>query len=218
MSVVDDDAAACRAVAELVQTFGYQVRSYETPEEFLAEVNGDRPGCAVIDLRMPGMTGTELHQKLTEREIVLPVVVLTAYADTPSTVRSLRRGAVSVIDKPYREDELWRAIQEGIERSHELLRRQRHQQAIEQRLRQLGPQDRDVLSLMLAGTKNRSIAKKLGVSLRTVENRRRRVFDVMQADSVALLTRMIVEYEYGVVPMVNPSESWLSLPYERAAG
>ena len=71
--------------------------------------------------------------------------------------------------------------------------------------------------MMLAGTKNRSIAKRLGVSLRTVENRRRRIFDVMEADSVAQLTRMIVEYEYAVVPVTNPSEAWLSLPYERAA-
>lgn len=215
--VVDDDPAACRAVAELAQTFGYQVRSYQNPEDFLDSVSPDRPGCVVLDIRMPGMSGSDVHQRLVERGLALPVVVLTAYADTSMTVRSLRRGAISVIDKPYREDELWRSIQDAIEQSHEALKKQRHRQTIEQRLRQLGPQDREVLNLMLIGTKNRSIAKRLGVSLRTVENRRRRVFDVMQADSVAVLTRMIVEYEYGVVPSANPSEAWLKLPYERAA-
>ncbi|MAT71312.1 MAG: DNA-binding response regulator [Planctomycetaceae bacterium] len=215
--VVDDDPAACRAVAELAQTFGYQVRTFQSGEDFLANVSPERPGCVVLDVRMPGLNGSEVHQRLLERSLPVPVVVLTAYADTPSTVRSLRRGAVAVVEKPYREDELWRAVQEAIELSHDWLRRHRHQTTIESRLRQLGPQDREVLTMMLAGTKNRSIAKRLGVSLRTVENRRRRIFDVMEADSVAQLTRMIVEYEYAVVPVTNPSEAWLSLPYERAA-
>ena len=218
VSIVDDDPAACRAVAELVQTFGLQVKTYQAARDFLSDGKQDRPGCVGRDLRMPEVNGMELHQQIVERGLVSPVVILTGYADTPSTVRSLQQGAVSVIDKPYREDELWRAIQEAIDKSRKLLRRAKFQQTVESRLRQLGPQDREVLNLMLAGTKNRSIATKLNVSLRTVENRRRRVFDVMQADSVAKLTRLIVEYEYGVVPASSPSEAWLSLPYERVAG
>ena len=216
--VVDDDPQACRAVAELVHTFGHQVRMFESPKEFLENVDETRPGCVVLDMRLPEMDGMEVHQRLLKRGFSLPVIVLTAYADTSMTVRSLRNGAVTVLDKPYRDDELWSYVQEALQRSEEEFRRKNHLTSLETRLKRLAPQDRGVLQLMLQGTKNRSIAKRLDVSLRTVENRRRRVFDVMRADSVAQLTRMIVEYEHNLLPETNLQETWLTLPFEKMAG
>jgi len=216
--VVDDDPQACRAVAELVHTFGHHVRLFESPKEFLESVDESRPGCVVLDMRLPGLDGMEVHQRLLQRGISLPVIVLTAYANTSMTVRSLRNGAVTVLDKPFRDDELWSYVQEALQRSEEDFRRKKHLSSLEIRLKRLAPQDREVLQLMLQGTKNRLIAKRLEVSLRTVENRRRRIFEVMRADSVAQLTRMIVEYEHNLLPKTNLQETWLTLPFEKMAG
>ena len=215
--VVDDDPQACQAVSELIHSFGREVRSYQSAAAFLDNVVEDRPGCVLLDLRMPGMDGLELQRRLKERGISLPVIVITAYADTALTVESLRNGAMSVLEKPTRDEDLWNSVQEALVRSEKEFRRIRHQQSLETRLKRLSPQDRAVLRLMLEGEKNRTIAKRLGVSLRTVENRRRRVFDVMEADSVARLTRSVVEYEHNLLPMSNGHEQWLSLPFEREA-
>ncbi len=215
--VVDDDPQACRAVSELVHSFGHQVRMFESPVDFLESVDDTRPGCVVLDIRLPGIDGMEVHQRLLQRDVSLPVIVLTAYADTPMTVRSLRNGAVTVLDKPFRDDELWSNVQEALQRSEKEHHRRRHQTSLECRLKKLAPQDRAVLQLMLQGLKNRSIAKRLDVSLRTVENRRRRVFELMRADSVAQLTRMVVEYEHNLLPTTDSHDSWLSLPFERIA-
>ena len=109
--VVDDDPQACRAVAELVQSFGYHVRLFESSEDFLEYVDDSRPGCVILDLRISGVDGMEVHQRLLEPTITLPVVVLTGYAETTTTVRSPRNGAVTVLDKPFRDDELWSFVQ-----------------------------------------------------------------------------------------------------------
>ena len=215
--VVDDDPQACRAVAELVHTFGYQARLFESPTEFLNSVDKTRPGCVVIDIRLSGVDAVEFHQRLKQLGLALPVIALTTDAQTPLTVGSLRNGAVTVLDKPFRDDELWRSIQQGIQSSEQDHRRRQHLASLECRLKKLALQDRNVLQLMLEGLKNRSIAKRLDVSLRTVENRRRRVFQVMNADSVAQLTRMVVEYEYNLMPTTGKQESWLTLPYEKVA-
>ena len=215
--VVDDDAQACHAVAELIHSFGQEVRSYQSATAFLDNVVEDRPGCVLVDLRMPGMDGLELQRRLKERGMSLPVIVVTAHADTALTVESFRHGAITVLEKPTRDEDLWNAVQEALVRSEKEFLRVRHQQSLETRLKRLSPQDRAVLRLMLEGEKNRTIAKRLGVSLRTVENRRRRVFDVMEADSVARLTRSVVEYEHNLLPINNGHEQWLSLPFEREA-
>ena len=215
--VVDDDLQTCRAVAELVQTFGHQVRLFESPKDFLESVDPSLPGCVVLDLRLPGIDGLEVQQRLLQRGIALPVVILTGYADTSTTVRSLRNGAVTVLEKPFRDDELWSFVQEAMQRSEEECRRNRHLASLEMRFKRLAPQDRSVLKLMLSGMKNRSIAQQLDVSLRTVENRRRRVFEVMRADSVSQLTRMVIEYEYRLLPMSDLQDAWLSLPFEKMA-
>ncbi|MDC0935889.1 response regulator [Pirellulales bacterium] len=215
--VVNDDAQACQAVSQLIHSFGREVRSYQSPAEFLDCVVEDRPGCVLLDLRTPGMDGMELHRTLKERGISLQVIVVTASAETPQTVESLRNGAVAMLDKPARDEDLWNCVQEALSRSEKDHRRSQHQGLLEMRLKRLSPQDRAVLRLMLEGEKNRTIAKRLGVSLRTVENRRRRVFDVMEADSVAQLTRSVVEYEHNLLPINNSHEQWLSLPFEREA-
>jgi two-component system response regulator FixJ len=217
--VIDDDAQSGRAMAELVRTFGHQVRTFDNPHEFfnsLEQVDMDQVGCVISDLRMNGLDGLDVLHRLIERSAALPVIIVTAYADTAVTVRALRHGAVAVLDKPFRDDELWSFVQEALSKSDDEVRRNRRQRELHQRFTRLAPQDRQVLQLILEGSKNRTMAKRLDVSLRTVENRRRRVFDVMQADSVAELTRMVVEYENKLPPTSLSGQIWLSLPFERA--
>jgi two-component system response regulator FixJ len=218
--VIDDDAQSGRAVAELVRTFGHHVETFQNAREFLDSLDGihrNQVGCVITDLRMSGIDGMEVLQRLLDREVPLPVIIVTAYAETALTVRALRRGAVAVLDKPFRDDELWSFVQEALARSEEEIRRNRRQDELQERFRRLSPQDRQVLQLLLEGSKNRTMAKRLDVSLRTVENRRRRVFDVMQAESIAELTRMVVEYEYRLPTIAPAGQAWLSLPFERVA-
>ena len=163
MYVVDDDAQSCRAVSKLIHSFGREVRSFESPSEFLDSVLEDRPGCVLLDLRMPEIDGMELHRRLKSRGLSLPVIVVTAYAETTQKTESLRNGAVSVLDKPARDEDLWNCVQEALARSESEFRRKEHQSLLETRLKRLSPQDRAVLRLMLEGEKNRTIAKRLGV-------------------------------------------------------
>jgi two-component system response regulator FixJ len=217
---VDDDPQASRATAELVRSFGQQVKTFDTPQAFVEELEQippDQVGCVVLDLRMPGMDGLEVYQRIAEKNLAMPVILVTGYADTALTVRALRSGVLAVLDKPCRDNELWSFIQEALTKSEEERRRRGHRQSLEERFRKLSPQDRQVLQLILEGCKNRTMAKRLDVSLRTVENRRRRVFDVMQADSVAELTRQVLEYENGLLPTQAGNEGWVALPYDRVA-
>lgn len=218
--VIDDDAQSGRAVAELVRTFGHQVKTFQNPREFVEQLDGIDPqqvGCVITDLRMSGVDGMEVLQRILDREVALPVIIVTAYAETAVTVRALRRGAVAVLDKPFRDDELWSFVQEALARSEQEVARNLRQRELLERFTRLSPQDRQVLQLILAGCKNRTMAKRLDVSLRTIENRRRRVFDLMQADSVAELTRMVVEFEHRLPPTTPAGEGWLTLPFERVA-
>jgi two-component system, LuxR family, response regulator FixJ len=218
--VIDDDAQSGRAVAELVRTFGHNVQVFQNPREFLDSLDGidaAQVGCVITDLRMNGIDGLEVLHRLIDRDVALPVIIVTAYAETAVTVRALRRGAIAVLDKPFRDDELWSFVQEALAKSREEVARNSRQRELGERFTRLAPQDRQVLQLILEGCKNRTMAKRLDVSLRTIENRRRRVFDLMQAESVAELTRMVVEFEHKLPETASSGEAWIGLPFERSA-
>ncbi len=218
--VIDDDAQSGRAVAELVRTFGHHVQVFENPREFLDSldaIDAAQIGCVITDLRMNGIDGLEVLHRLIDRDVALPVIIVTAYAETAVTVRALRRGAIAVLDKPFRDDELWSFVQEALAKSREEVALNSRQRELGERFTRLAPQDRQVLQLILEGCKNRTMAKRLDVSLRTIENRRRRVFDLMQAESVAELTRMVVEFEHKLPATAPAGEAWIGLPFERSA-
>ena len=218
--VIDDDAQSGRAEAELVRTFGHQVQVFQGPGEFLDALDGidaEQVGCVITDLRMNGIDGMEVLHRIADRDVALPVIIVTAYAETAVTVRALRDGAVAVLDKPFRDDELWSFVQEALAKSRELVELNRRQREIGERFTRLSLPDRQVLQLILKGYKNRSMAQRLDVSLRTVENRRRRVFELMQAESVAELTRLVLEFEHRLPATAAGGEAWISLPFERIA-
>jgi two-component system, LuxR family, response regulator FixJ len=218
--IVDADVDASRAVQELARSFGLRAQMYNDAREFLNQLDDlerDQLGCVVAEFEPSAVDALAIQRQLSERGFALPTIMASTAVDTALTVRALRAGALAVLDKPYREHELWSFIEEALAKSEEQSRRTRRRRELENRFKRLSPQDRQVLQLILEGCKNRTMSTRLAVSLRTVENRRKRVFDVMQAESVSQLTRMVMEYEFNLTPTVPTSDSWLALPFEQVA-
>lgn len=190
--IVDDDEQVRKAVMALVEAMGVSSESYPSAEEFLRAYDGRRPACLVTDVRMLGMSGLELQERLLEKGLSMSVIVLTAFATTPTTVRAMRNGALTLMEKPCNDDELWDAVRRGLATDRENYDLEQQRGSLKLRLEELTPKEREVLDLMIAGDANKMIARKLDVSIRTVENHRQKVFQKMQADSLAELVRMAV--------------------------
>ncbi len=189
--VVDDDAAARESVCTLVRSHGAQAQGFASAQAFLLHYETSRRGCLVLDLRMPGMSGDELQERLVAEGIQIPVIVTTGHADVPTAVRVMRFGARTVLEKPYRHDELWREISGALAQAGQQQERLSDRVDIAGRLPQLTQEERRVLELIAAGELNKVIAKRLGVSLRTVERERARVFAKLEVRSVAELVRKV---------------------------
>jgi len=188
--IVDDDAQARKSVQTLTDSMGVKTKSFASAEEFLQHYDGHRPGCLVVDVRMIGMSGLELQEKLNEMNHSLSIVVLTAFATTPITVRAMRNGAVTLLEKPCDEDQLWDAIRAALAAD---LRNSTEQQRVDdarQRIAALTPKESEVLECMVAGDANKVAAGKLGISVRTVEIHRRHVFEKLRAKSLPELVRL----------------------------
>jgi FixJ family two-component response regulator len=197
--VVDDDEQARNSTRALVTHRGLNCELSTSAEEFLAAYQSGQPGCLVTELGLIGMDGLALIRQMHRRDIYLPAIVVTAFARTSITVEAMRIGAFAMFDKPYRDDELWNAIQMGLHEYRSRDSRYRRRLELLQRLSSLSPSQRMVLDRVVAGKANKVIAAELDVSLRTVENRRREVLTTMQADSVAELVRMVIEAELPTV-------------------
>jgi two-component system, LuxR family, response regulator FixJ len=193
--VVDDDVQALRAVTTLVEAMGLPTFGYNSAEEFLTAYDGRRPACLVTDVRMLGMSGLELQEELVRRAVNISVVVLTGFATTAGTVRAMRNGALTLLEKPCRDDELWEAIRNGLAADREAVAEEQAREETRRRYESLTPKEREVLALISAGDANKIVARKMNVSLRTVELHRQSVFTKMGADSLAELVRMVVSLE-----------------------
>lgn len=195
--IVDDDSDAKEAVAAIVTEMGVEAKTYASAEAFLEAYRGERPGCLVTDVRMLHMSGLELQEQLAAAGETLSVVVLTAYADTPITVRAIKQGAITLLEKPCRDNALWDAIRDGLDQDREAMNRQAQQKELKDRLASLTTGEREVLDLILEGEPNKAIAHKLDVSIRTVESRRQNIFKKMHAGSVAELVRRVIDANQG---------------------
>ena len=193
--VVDDDPAARDSVAALVTAKGLAVESFESAEAFLASYDRSQGGCLIADLRMDGMDGLQLQQRLIEKGIHLPVILISAYADVPTAVTAMNRGAITFLEKPCGDHELWTNISKAIERDA----RQRGDQAarddVTRRLETLTDPEREVLDCLRRGCLNKVIASKLDIGLRTVELRRANIMKKMEADSLAHLLKTVISSE-----------------------
>ena len=192
--LVDDDASIRHALGLLMETIAQPCETFASAQEFLDAVNNDRPGCLVSDIRMPGMSGLELQSKLAERGSSLPVIFITGHGDVPMAVEAMQKGAISFIQKPFRDQELLDCITTAMEQDRTQREASIALSEIETRLDSLTKREREVMELVVAGKPNKIVAYELGVSQRTVEIHRSRVMEKMGAGSLAELVRMNIAY------------------------
>lgn len=191
--IVDDDEGARDSLRALAKSMGVRAEVFSSAEEFLEHYNPRQPGCLVTDLRMLGMSGMELQEQLAADGISLPVIIITAHAETSLTVRAVKRGAVNVLEKPCRDYELFDAIRDALAQDANVRLQEAKQREFKERFSTLSADERRVLELMTEGAANKVIARRLDVSMRTVENRRQRIFVKTGAGSLAELIRLVVE-------------------------
>ena len=191
--VVDDDSGVRNAMRSLLKSVGLASQLHGSAQEFLESYDPMQPGCLVLDIRMPGMSGLELQQQLNLRGAVVPVIFMTGHGDIPMAVEAMQHGAFDFLQKPFRDQDLLDRIQRAIARDAELRVSLGEHARIKSYLETLTPREREVLDLMTQGKQNKAIAQDLGVSPRTVEIHRARVMEKMNAQSVAELVRMMLD-------------------------
>jgi FixJ family two-component response regulator len=190
--VVDDDDAVRNSLKLLLKSAGLQAEVFGSAPEFLSKYEQAQPGCLVLDVRMPGMSGLELQQELSLRGATIPVIFITGHGDIPMAVEAMQHGAFDFLQKPFRDQDLLDRVQRALTRDAENRARLRHTDRIRERLASLSPREREVLELVTQGKANKMVAGDLGVSQRTVEIHRAHVMQKMEAGSLAELVRMMM--------------------------
>ena len=193
--VVDDDEGVRNSLRFLLKSVGLATRTLDSASEFLDAYKPSQPGCLVLDVRMPGMSGLELQQQLNLRGAVIPVIFITGHGDIPMAVEAMQQGAFDFLQKPFRDQDLIDRIQRALERDAKNRAALDQHVKIRERLESLTPREREVLALMTRGKPNKIMAAELGVSQRTVEIHRARVMEKSGATSLAQLVRMVMDLE-----------------------
>lgn len=188
--VVDDDPSVRRSLKRLIRSAGFTVESFASAQEFLGRPRPDIPGCLVLDINMPGVSGLDLQDELAAAEVNPPIIFLTGYGAVPASVRAMKAGAVDFLEKPVDDRALVDAIQQALERNRRARREQAEIREIQGRVESLSPREREVFRLLLTGMLNKQIASELGTTEKTIKVHRGRVMEKMQAGSIAELVRL----------------------------
>lgn len=192
LHVVDDDPALRRALVFLFESVGWRVSAHASAEAFLTAWQPGRPGCVVLDIRMPAMSGLELQQVMRAREIPLPIVFLTGHGDVSLAVQAMKNGACDFIEKPFRDQELLDAVARAVRGCLERYAADEARQSATEVLGRLSPRERDVARLVAQGRPNKSIARELDISERTVHVHRQHVMEKTGVRSAAELARLMI--------------------------
>lgn len=193
--VVDDDNAVRNSLRLLLKSVGLASQPLGSAAEFLETYRPSQPGCLVLDVRMPGMSGLELQRELNLRGATIPVIFITGHGDIPMAVEAMQQGAFDFLAKPFRDQELIDRVQRALSKDGTTRAALKERERIRERLESLTPREREVLSLMTQGKPNKIMAHELGVSQRTVEIHRARVMEKSGASSLAQLVRMVMDQE-----------------------
>jgi FixJ family two-component response regulator len=211
--VIDDDRSVRKALARLLKSHGYRALEFASAEEFLAQPLPDVPGCAVIDVQMPGLNGLQLQQTLAERNACLPIVFITGYGDIPMSVQAMKAGAVDFLTKPFSDQDFLRAVSQALARQAQSRQAGRELAELRRRAQSLSPREQQVMALVVSGMLNKQSGLQLGVAEKTIKVHRARVMRKMQAESLAELVRMADKI--GVKTPQSPSRSAPASPVRR---
>ena len=197
--IVDDDEAVRASLGLLLKSVGVAATSLGSAQAFLASHDALQPGCLLLDIRMPGMSGLELQQQLNLRGAIIPVIFITGHGDVPMAVAAMKDGAFDFLQKPFRDQDLIDRVQRALVRDQENRVALSQHTKIRARLDSLTPREREVLALMTRGKPNKVMAADLGISQRTVEIHRARVMEKMEARSLAQAVRMMMDIDSSAV-------------------
>ncbi|QQS54731.1 MAG: response regulator transcription factor [Candidatus Competibacteraceae bacterium] len=195
--LIDDDQAVRDAVGLLLRATGLSVESFASAADFLKSDGIRRPGCLLLDVRMPGMSGLDLQKQLQDQGHRIPIIFMTGHGDVPMATRAMKAGAFDFIEKPFQGQTLLARVREALERDARELRRQAQRSEAAARLARLSPREREVLERVAAGQYNKVIAAELGISLSTVEIHRKRVMEKLEANSLSDLIRTLALLDAG---------------------
>ena len=188
--IVDDDPAIRKSLRFLLETVGLHVETHASAREFLDRYQPERPGCLVLDVRMPGMSGLELQTKMRELRWEIPVIILTGFGEVPVAVRAMKNGATDFSEKPVSQQILLEQIQQAIAKDAARREERAEQQSIAVRLDRLTRRESEVMKLVVEGLSSREIGERLDVSHKTIEAHRAKIMKKMRAESVPHLVRM----------------------------
>ena len=193
--VVDDDEEVRDAMKLLMNSVGLKVETFASGEEYLDQFDPARPGCLLLDVRMQGISGLDVQERLALEQVQPPIIIITGHGDVPMAVRAVKAGAVDFIEKPFNEQVLLDSVHRAIELDGEHRGRALKLADITEHLQRLTPREREILDLVVAGKRNKEIAGELGISQSTVEAHRARVMEKMQAESLSDLMRMMLSLQ-----------------------
>lgn len=193
--IVDDDREVREALQLLMESVGLNVTSFDSANTYLEQFDAARPGCIILDVRMPGMSGLDLQDLLLEKPLCPPIIIITGHGDVPMAVRAVQAGAVDFIQKPFNDQALLDSVHRALAHDARQRGEASHIAEIKQKLSRLTPREREVLELVVQGLRNKLIASELSVSQSTVEAHRAKVMEKMEAKTLSDLMRMMLTLE-----------------------
>src|SRR6202048_2614787 len=189
--VVDDDPSVRRAIKLLLESIGLEVELFGSAQEFLPRGPTKGPGCLILDVRLPGVSGLDFQHQLNEAKINIPIIFISAHGDVPMTVRAMKAGAIEFLTKPFRDQDLLYAVQVAWERDRARRQREGEIATLRERFESLSAREREVVAMVVSGMLNKQIAAKIGITENTVKVHRSRAMEKMQAQSLADLVKMV---------------------------